>query len=86
MWIRASRADWGTIGAWSHAKSNSLSSGSSAIPKAKAAAKEAAREAARLKEAEAKAAAWKILTEDDDVANAIYQSTAMGFRQAEQLD
>lgn len=36
--------------------------------------------------ADAKAAAWRILTEDDDVANAIYQSTAMGFRQAEQLD
>ncbi len=34
---------------------------------------------------EAKAAAWKLLTEEADVANAIYQSTAMGFRQAEQL-
>lgn len=36
--------------------------------------------------AEAKAAAWALLTEADDVANAIYQSTAIGFRQAEQLE
>ena len=36
--------------------------------------------------AEAKAAAWRLLTEESDVANAIYQSTAMGFRQAEQLN
>ena len=36
--------------------------------------------------AEAKAAAWRLLTEADDVANAIYQSTAIGLRQAEQLE
>ena len=35
---------------------------------------------------EAKAAAWALLTEADDVANAIYQSTVIGFRQAEQLE
>lgn len=35
--------------------------------------------------AEAKAAAWTLLTETKDVANSIYSYTAMGFRQAEQL-
>ena len=35
--------------------------------------------------AEAKAAAWTLLTETKDVANSIYQYTAMGFRQPEQL-
>mgnify|MGYP000193863489 CR=1 FL=1 len=34
--------------------------------------------------AEAKAAAWTLLTETKDVANSIYQYTAMGFRQPEQ--
>ena len=33
---------------------------------------------------EAKAAAWALLTETKDVANSIYQYTAMGFRQPEQ--
>lgn len=35
---------------------------------------------------EAKAEAWKLLTEVKDVANSIYQYTALGFRQPEQAE
>ncbi len=36
--------------------------------------------------AEAKAAAWTLLTETKDVANSVYEYTALGFRQPEQAE
>lgn len=41
---------------------------------------------AALPTAEAKAQAWALLVGTKDVANAVYEYTAMGFRQSEQLD
>lgn len=48
-------------------------------------AQSAAMARAAVPTAEAKAAAWTLLTETKDVANSIYQYTALGFRQPEQL-
>jgi aminopeptidase N len=48
-------------------------------------AQSAAYARAAVPTAEAKTAAWKLLTESTDVANSVYQYTALGMRQPEQL-
>ncbi len=49
-------------------------------------AQSAAAARAALPTAEAKARAWSLLTESTDVANSIYEYTAMGMRQPDQLE